>query len=732
MLAKLKSECEKEPDSIEANRAIAEYYVNNDMLEEAEPYLVKMLDIDGEIASAHNQLGVICFKRNEYSEAERYFRKALQVDFGASEAHFNLAFLYQTQGRPAEALPYYKEVVKIIQDDPEVYHLMGQCAQAAGMFGEAEAFLEQSFGLAPTAEPAVDLSILYISQEKYAEAEDLLTFLLDLTDRQTEKQRSDTRLHINSSLRSDGRVSADEYSGVQPSAIALDKESLCFTLGLVLAKQGKYMNAIKHLRDVVMIDDRNEQAFNYLGECCAAIGLDKEAESFFAKASKVDPQYLQPIANLGKLYYDQGEHHKAIVAMERYIEVSDKLAEAQGQETMDPQYSETAVVYELLGKSYTQIGNKEKAAEIWKESLEIDSDQPELIALINNSSAPAYRRTSLSIDGPSTEIDPASTEKQVFNTETATYLDGAVPGNALIEKDIPARRTVTIRSMEQLDQLMGTLSPRERENLALQLQEIQIGEFLRHSAGELEDDKPIGDRVFFITGTGRCGTMFLADLLNKNTEVQVYHEPLQFSDRVASLCAYDSESFSHAYIEKRRKFVEGHFRKGGISYYGEVNPGLGNHIIALQSIFNAPVYLLVRDGRKVVRSLYSRNHFRGNHTSNLIRPKKDSPYFHEWGSLSRFEKLCWFWASLNEAYLNAADNVIRFEDLISDWEIFNRIFNVDMPLNVSKDLWLSSVSRKTNATPKYQLPPYENWSDEQKELFDKHCGKMMLRFGYEY
>ncbi|MFC1718823.1 tetratricopeptide repeat protein [Candidatus Poribacteria bacterium] len=358
MLTKLKSEYEKKPDSIETNRAIAEYYVSKDLLEEAEPYLVKMLDIDEEIVSAHNQLGVICFKRSQYNDAEYHFKKALHVDSKATEAQFNLAFLYQTQGKFAEALPHYREVVTTDGDDPEVYHLMGQCAQAAGILEEAEAFLVESFRLAPTVELAIDLSVLYISQEKYPEAEDLLAFLLDLVDNETEKQHPDA------------------YTNDQLPALNLNKDSLNFTLGLVLAKQGKYMNAIKCLRDVVMMDDGNEQAYNYLGECCAAIGLHKEAGSFFAKASRIDPQYLQPIASLGKLHYNREEYHKAIAAMERYIA-------AQGQETVDVQDPETELVYKLLGRAYLQIGNKEKASEIWKESLERNPNQPELTALID-------------------------------------------------------------------------------------------------------------------------------------------------------------------------------------------------------------------------------------------------------------------------------------------------------------------------------------------------------------
>ena len=391
MLEKLKSEYQKNPNSIETNQAIAEYYLNNGMEKEAESHLIKVLEIDEQIPLTYNQLGVIYFKQSQYAKAEEHFRKALQLDFKVAEVHFNLAFLYQVQERFAEALPYYKEAANIDPDDPEIYHLMGQCAQSVGMLQEAEAFLVESFRLLPKVETAIDLSIVYISEEKYPEAEDILSFLLDLADNKTEDQDIQ---HAESSQPVDSCIFPME----------LDRKSLHFAMGLVFEKQEKYLEAMKHFRDVVMIDDQDKQAFNYMGECCIAIGKKKEAESFFAMASKLDPHYLQPITNLGRLYYDQERFHDAIMAMEQYIKVRDELEDDQqssDENIKKGQDTEAELVYGILGRSYLQLGNEEKAMESFKESLRINPDQPELISIMDDlSSSPAstYRRTTLSID----------------------------------------------------------------------------------------------------------------------------------------------------------------------------------------------------------------------------------------------------------------------------------------------------------------------------------------------
>jgi len=306
---------------------------------------------------------------------------------------------------------------------------------------------------------------------------------------------------------------------------------------------------------------------------------------------------------------------------------------------------------------------------------------------------------------------------------------------------------VLIGSIAQLDELMSVLNPQSHEDLAFRLYEMEA-----HAKRERESEKA-GKResesarkqatrhpslvtghwpVFFVVGSGRSGTMFLADLLNESPEARIYHEPLQFADRAASVCAYRSQDFSRAYIERRKTFIESHFKGDGIDYYGEVNGYLSDHVDSLKSVFNAPVYLLVRDGRKVVRSIYSRYTYQGSHISQYFSPKKESPYFYQWENFSRFEKICWSWGSHNERYLTKIGKFIRFEDLISDWEEFNRVFNVHIPLNISKDVWSRLIVKPSNTTPAHQLPPYENWNDEQKKIFHKHCGKMMSRFGYDY
>lgn len=370
-IERLKVNLGNETDSLEANLDIAEYYLKNEKFDDAEPHILKALQIDKNNASAYNHLGIIYFHKGDFVNAESQFKKAINIAPNMVESYFNLGLLYQSQGRFAEALPFYKIVVTMEPDNAEAYYLMGQCAMCSEMFQEAKEFFKESFRLRPSPKTALDLSIIYISQEKYSEAEELLSFLIEDANSRQDK--------------------GDQYSDP-------DIESLNFTMGLVLKKQGKFIEAIKYFQKVVLGNDRHEQAFNCLGECCAEIDMEEEAESFFAKSTKLDPEYLQPIMNLGRLYFKQGRYYNAILAIERFLEIKSRMLNLEGKDIEKKHDADVEFAYEMLGKAYMQIGEREKAISIWQNSLKVNPSQPEIIQLINSYSNRSYTKANLSID----------------------------------------------------------------------------------------------------------------------------------------------------------------------------------------------------------------------------------------------------------------------------------------------------------------------------------------------
>lgn len=220
------------------------------------------------------------------------------------------------------------------------------------------------------------------------------------------------------------------------------------------------------------------------------------------------------------------------------------------------------------------------------------------------------------------------------------------------------------------------------------------------------------ERIFFVVGTGRCGTLWLSKFLNTSDIAVVHHERLG-TDRDASEIA--SEEESEEYIRIRVPLIKIELLEK--HYYGEVNSYMLFHINALRSVLGAKVSLLVRDGRNVVRSRHSRDTLLGEGPGKFLNPEDDA----------RFEKLCWLWNWQNQLALSRNVEAIIFERLLEDWAYFNSFFGF---LEIDKHAWESSRKIRENASAEHRLPEYQYWEPERRAIFDKHCGRLMDKLGY--
>jgi len=241
--------------------------------------------------------------------------------------------------------------------------------------------------------------------------------------------------------------------------------------------------------------------------------------------------------------------------------------------------------------------------------------------------------------------------------------------------------------------------------------------------------------VFFGLGFFRSGTTFLADFLNKSvSDVIVQHEP-NLIDYYYYATAIQNPAGTYAYIKDYRlREIYNRMLYYGIKGYGEINPFLGRHCIALKQYCpDAKQFHLVRDGRDVLRSLMSRKFFGTNHFwTPLIQPPQEDAYFEKWGELSRFEKICWLWKSDNEYLRNNVEHLVQFEKLLSDYDYFKLaiIDYLDIE-NIDADVWQKSVSKTKNETPVHSFPHFNNWDDNEKKIFEKTCGEEMFKLGYQ-
>ncbi len=240
--------------------------------------------------------------------------------------------------------------------------------------------------------------------------------------------------------------------------------------------------------------------------------------------------------------------------------------------------------------------------------------------------------------------------------------------------------------------------------------------------------------LFFGFGSFRSGTVFLANMLKTELPNSHIEHEANVLDHYHYSKAIQSEEEALHYLKYHRQ-QELYWRCGGkqVDRYGEINPFLRLHATAVKKTFpKAKLFHVVRDGRNIVRSIYSREILgKSDPLNKLIYPPKGDPYFEKWSTMSRFEKICWQWQYDNAYLLKVIGKPIKFELLRSDYDYFKSELLDQIGVDIDALTWQGYVSQKQNVTPTYRLPHYKDWTATQQQQFKSICGEVMQRCGYE-
>ena len=286
----------------------------------------------------------------------------------------------------------------------------------------------------------------------------------------------------------------------------------------------------------------------------------------------------------------------------------------------------------------------------------------------------------------------------------------------------------------------------------------------------------------FITSTGRTGTQFLAKSLNQMIEdCYSVHEPAnvffkdmkkwgqdikrfglyqmtigQFlpSKSMCKLSTYRrlgkiSDEKAQEYIKGLRKQILEETKE---SIYVESSNHLHGVVDLLEKVFpNSKIVFIIRDPRTWVRSaisspvslLYKTVDFAFLEMSMRPYHFKDDPYSDKWKKMSKIERYAWYYNKLNTFVLDTMENrknfrVYRYEDLFlsdrkNDFFIDFLEYCSKFPDGFSKRYQFKPqlLSKKLNSSAdKYKIPHWKKWDKKMAQDIQRHCGKLMERFGY--
>lgn len=117
--------------------------------EEAEGVFRRLLDLDPQHASAHNQLGAVLADLGRWDESERAIRRALALSPHDAEAETNLGRVLQARGDTPSAIQHHQRAIDINPSNAEAWNNLGISLQYDGAFERALVCFDKAVELKP-------------------------------------------------------------------------------------------------------------------------------------------------------------------------------------------------------------------------------------------------------------------------------------------------------------------------------------------------------------------------------------------------------------------------------------------------------------------------------------------------------------------------------------------------------------------------------------------------------
>lgn len=250
--------------------------------------------------------------------------------------------------------------------------------------------------------------------------------------------------------------------------------------------------------------------------------------------------------------------------------------------------------------------------------------------------------------------------------------------------------------------------------------------------------------MFFIVGTGRCGSMTIARTLSQHPKGDCGHHmgSVHTLKEMTQYCYDPTNEENLATLRANLKHIYSLPSKRGVKV-GDSDLGLSLVIPVLKEQFPKSRFVwLIRDGRDVVTSMFSRGWYAGTD----IAKEKGIPTFWEqnrlqgdllgdftseqWEALDRFEKCCWLWSKFNLLIQDSLATVPAGRVLFFRFDKFKpKLRKLCLFVGLKRKIRFKVEQHNRS---KYDLLPWEYWDDDQRKKFEVHCGTEMTRWFPEW
>jgi len=361
----------------------AQALTRNGDREAAEPYFLKLVEMDPSVSSYTSLAAFYVEDRNRDADTERAFLEATRLAKGDDQvrAHQNMASFYFQRERFDEATAYLERVIPTVEEPVPLIYLLARLHVAQGNTEKADALIAEATEIDPT-DP-----IPYLTLSGHLGRQGDVQGALAAAEKALEidPNLKDAKLRVAEILVDIGYRDDDKEKiqrGEQMVREVLDAGNPSAGALMVMAKidlaQQRVDEAIEGLRTALERDPNNAQAHFVLGTALSVRGESPAARTELARALEIDPGLIEARRVLARVHAALGEHEYAIEEGRRYLaakpdETQTRILLAQSLvilRRMDaalaelnaiPETERNADVLYALGRVHLGMGNDQEA-----------------------------------------------------------------------------------------------------------------------------------------------------------------------------------------------------------------------------------------------------------------------------------------------------------------------------------------------------------------------------------
>jgi tetratricopeptide (TPR) repeat protein len=352
---------------IDPNRAEFHYNIGNihkqlGNLKSASMSYARVVELNPDYVPAYNNLGTIYDQLKEYDKAFNIFRKGLALDRNNPMLHFNFGITLEAMGRLEDAANEYRASLRSKPGWIEPMNNLGIVLFKQGHHKKASDIFNRILNTDPrNAEAWNNLGVVQADQGRTEEAIKNYRRAIESDPRYTKAIVNLEHVLEDAGNLADAVVELEKLVKLSP-----DSAEVKIKLAQLYMKMERYPEALELARGALDWEPENINALRIEGTVQRVMGNDSEAQKSFEKILSIDPGNLSFHLDLADIYFKRKEYKEAEERILAYLAHRPNDREAKL----------------LLGKLYTEMGNRTHAIQVFEELTKADPNDAEALAAV--------------------------------------------------------------------------------------------------------------------------------------------------------------------------------------------------------------------------------------------------------------------------------------------------------------------------------------------------------------